>query len=314
MKRFALIILVVLAIFAASMVAIWLTGRNVYAVDQPITASPADCGAATGMAATHVAVIGDYGEAGQPEADVAALIDRWGVEAIVTAGDNNYMSGAAETIDTNIGQYYHAYIAPYDGTYGVGAGATAQENRFFPALGNHDWYAAGAQPYLDYFTLPGNERYYTVRRGPLEFFILDTDPHEPDGYSADSVQAQWLQQQLAASTAPWKIVVLHDPPYSSSARHGSDRTVQWPYAAWGAHAVIAGHDHLYERVQQNGIPYFVNGAGGKDLYPFKWAVRGSVVRYNQDYGAQLIAATEQCLNISFYSRANALIDSVTLRQ
>ncbi len=306
MKRLIIITLIVLAIFAVLILAVWITGRNVYAVDQPITASPSDCGEGT-----RFAVIGDYGEAGQPEADVAALIERWGVDSIVTAGDNNYLNGGADTIDANIGQYYHAYIAPYVGTYGAGA----EENRFFPTLGNHDWYTPGAQPYLDYFTLPGNERYYTVRRGPVEFFMLDTNKSEPDGYAADSAQAQWLQQQLAASQAPWKIVVLHYPPYSSSARHGSDPMVQWPYAAWGANVVIAGHDHLYERLQENGLLYFVNGAGGKDLYPFKpWPVAGSIVRYNQDYGAQLINATAQCLNLSFFSRADALIDSVTLRQ
>jgi hypothetical protein len=310
MKRLIIITAAAVVFFAAIMLVIWIAGRHVYAVDQPITASPADCGPSTGGDGMRIAVIGDYGQAGQPEADVAALIDRWGVAAIVTAGDNNYLDGAADTIDANIGQYYHAYIAPYKGSYGAGS----IENRFFPALGNHDWYTPGAQPYFDYFTLPGNERYYTVRRGPIEFFILDTDKHEPDGYDVASVQAQWLQQQLAASTAPWQIVVLHDPPYSSSVRHGSDRTVQWPYAAWGADAVIAGHDHLYERVQANGIPYFVNGAGGKDLYPFKpWAVAGSVVRYNQDYGAQLINATADCLNISFFSRADVLLDSVTVR-
>jgi hypothetical protein len=304
-KTLSFTILGAVTIFAAIIFMMWIAGRNVYAIDQPITASPADCGDGT-----RVAVIGDYGEAGQPEADVAALIDRWGVDSIVTAGDNNYMDGAADTIDANIGQYFHAYIAPYTGSYGSGA----TENRFFPALGNHDWYSPGAQPYFDYFTLPGNERYYTVQRGPIEFFILDTDKNEPDGYGVDSAQAQWLQQQLAASSAAWQIVVLHNPPYSSSARHGSDRKVQWPYAAWGADAVIAGHDHLYERVQANGIPYFVNGAGGKDLYTFKpWSVPGSVVRYNQDYGAQLIKATADCLNISFFSRADAVIDSVTVR-
>jgi hypothetical protein len=305
MKRLSIIAFVVSAIFAAIILVVWTTGRNVYAVDQPITASPSDCGEGTRLAA-----LGDYGEAGQAEADVAALIDRWGVAAIVTAGDNNYMNGGADTIDANIGRYYHAYISPYSGTYGAGADV----NRFFPALGNHDWYTPGAQPYLDYFTLPGNERYYRVRRGPIEFFMLDTDKNEPDGYSADSVQAQWLQQQLAASDAPWKIVMLHYPPYSSSARHGSDPLVQWPFAAWGVNVVIAGHDHLYERLQENGILYFVNGAGGKDLHLFKpWPVPGSVVRYNQDYGAQLINATAQCLNLSFFSRAGVLIDSVTLR-
>ncbi|NTU64576.1 MAG: alkaline phosphatase [Chloroflexi bacterium] len=306
MKRLLIITIIAIAIFAVAIAALWITGRNVYDIDQPITASPSDCGEGT-----RVAAIGDYGEAGQPEADVAALIDRWGVDAIVTAGDNNYMDGAAETIDANIGQYYHAYIAPYKGSYGAGS----IENRFFPALGNHDWYTPGAQPYFDFFTLPGNERYYAVRRGPIEFFTLDTDKSEPDGYAADSAQAQWLHDQLAASDAPWKIVVLHYPPYSSSARHGSDRVVQWPYADWGADAVIAGHDHMYERVQADGLPYFVNGAGGKDLYPFKpWPVTGSAVRYNQDYGAQLINATAQCLNLSFFSRAGVLIDSVTLRQ
>ncbi len=306
MKRLISIVLVALAVFAAIVTVVWVTGRNVYAVDQPITAAPSDCGASL-----HVAVIGDYGEAGQPEADVAALIDRWSVDSIVTVGDNNYDTGSADTIDANIGQYFHTYIAPYQGSYGAGSAV----NRFFPALGNHDWYAPDAQPYLDYFTLPGNERYYMVQRGPIAFFVLDTDPHEPDGYSTGSAQAQWLRQQLSASDAPWKIVVLHYPPYSSSARHGSDPTVQWPFAAWGADAVIAGHDHLYERLQENGIPYFVNGAGGKDLYSFKLRpVSGSRVRYNQDYGAQLINATAQCLNVSFFSRAAVLIDSVTLRR
>ena len=292
-------------IIGAGIVLFWLAGRNIYAVDVPITASPTDCG--SGM---RLAVIGDYGIAGPPEADVAAMVDRWGVDAIVTVGDNNYLNGAADTIDANIGQYYHAYIAPYQGTYGAGA----EVNRFFPALGNHDWHADDAAPYLAYFTLPGNERYYTVRRGPVEFFILDSDDHEPDGVTADSVQGQWLRAQLAASDAPWKLVILHHAPYTSSLRRNSNPTLQWPFAAWGALAVIAGHDHLYERLQAEGIFYMVNGAGGKDLYAFGPPETGSLVRYNQDYGAQLINATEQCLNLTFFSRTETLIDSVTLRK
>jgi hypothetical protein len=97
-------------------------------------------------------------------------------------------------------------------------------------------------------------------------------------------------------------------------RRNSNRTWQWPFAEWGASAVIAGHDHLYERLQEEGIFYMVNGAGGKDLYSFGPPEMGSLVRYNQDYGAQLINATEQCLNLTFYSRTEALIDSVTLRK
>ncbi len=85
---------------------------------------------------------------------MAVLIKNWDPDLIITTGDNNYPDGAADTIDENIGQYFHEFIAPYKGSYGEGA----QENRFFPSLGNHDWHSPDAQPYLDYFTLPGNER------------------------------------------------------------------------------------------------------------------------------------------------------------
>ena len=62
-------------------------------------------------------------------------------------------------------------------------------NLFFPALGNHDWTdGGGLQAYLDFFTLPesssGNERYYDFVMGPVQFFMVDADPREPDGETA----------------------------------------------------------------------------------------------------------------------------------
>lgn len=304
------ILIVVAVIAGAGTILLWRVSHDVYVVEVPLTATPADCDASPRGDGLRAAIIGDYGLAGQPEAAVAALVDRWAVDSIVTVGDNNYPDGTAATIDANIGQYYHDFIAPYQGAYGAGAA----ENRFFPALGNHDWRADGAAPYLAYFTLPGNERYYAVRRGPVEFFIVDSDEHEPDGIRADSAQAQWLQAQLAASAASWKVVVMHHTPYTSALWRRPDPTLQWPFAAWGANVVLAGHDHFYERLSVENFPYIVNGAGGKELYPFGAPEPDSVVRYNQDYGAQLLNATAQCLNLSFYSRAGALIDSVTLRQ
>src|SRR5262245_52763720 len=101
---------------------------------------------ATELLPTRFAVIGDYGFAGQPEEDVADLVKAWQPELILTVGDNNYPEGTAETIDANVGQYYHDFIYNYTGTYGQGS----PTRRFLPALGNHDWIAPGAQPYLDY--------------------------------------------------------------------------------------------------------------------------------------------------------------------
>ena len=81
----------------------------------------------------NFAVIGDYGLDGENEAKVANLVKGWNPDFIITTGDNNYPYGAAETIDQNIGKYFSDYIYPYSGSYGEGA----EENKFFPAIGNH---------------------------------------------------------------------------------------------------------------------------------------------------------------------------------
>ena len=253
------------------------------------------------------AVIGDYGTGEQPEADVAALVKSWNPDFIITTGDNNYPNGAAVTIDQNIGQFFHEFISPYQGGYGDGA----LENRFFPSLGNHDWQSEDAQPYLDYFTLPGNERYYEYVWGPIHFFVLDSDTHEPDGADINSTQAVWLQSQMGISDRPWKIVYMHHPPYSSGL-HGSIDWMQWPFAEWGADAVISGHDHTYERISRDGITYFVNGLGGRSNYPFFGSVRGSQVRYNLDYGAMLVEASEDNISFQFINRQDVLIDVIKL--
>jgi hypothetical protein len=276
--------------------------RNVLEVDA--TPIPSTCNGEI-----RLAVLGDFGEAGQPEADVATLVNGWSPDYILTVGDNNYPDGEASTIDENIGQYFHQYIGDYQGEYGEGAA----ENRFFPALGNHDWRTGSIQAHLDYFTLPGNERYYDVVLGPVHLFVIDSDSEDPDGRKADSAQAQWLQERMAASAAPWKIVTLHHAPYYSGGTHGNDSETQWPYAEWGATAVMAGHEHSYERLLMDDIVYFVNGLGGRQrIHPFGDPIPGSAVRYNQDYGAMRVDAGESCITFSFYNRSGEQIDSYTL--
>lgn len=250
------------------------------------------------------AVIGDYGEGNQAAAEVAALVHSWRPDLIITLGDNNYPSGAASTIDDRVGRYYHDYIFPYAGAYGAGA----EVNRFFPTLGNHDWIAEGAQPYLDYFTLPGNERYYDFTWGPVHFFALDSDEHEPDGVGRSSVQAAWLKERLASSASAWQVVYFHHPPYSSG-HHGSTVWMRWPFAAWGADAVLAGHDHTYERLLVDGIPYFVNGLGGGARYEFGEPLPESRFRYNASHGAMLATVSETEMLFEFYNRAGELKDS-----
>ena len=265
------------------------------------TSYPAVAGSTTSI---RFAVIGDYGLAGTNELDVANLVIGWSPDFVITVGDNNCPSGAASTIDQNIGQYYHNFICPYTGGYGAGA----DTNRFFPTIGNHDWGTPGAAPYLAYFTLPGNERYYDFVWGPVHFFALDSDFNEPDGTSSTSTQANWLHTGLAASTEPWKLVYFHHAPYSSGGYHGSSTWMQWPFQQWGATAVLSGHDHDYERLLVNGLPYFVDGLGGQSIRAFGTPLPESQVRYNGDYGAMLVQADTGSIEFKFYSHLGSLID------
>jgi len=253
------------------------------------------------------AVVGDYGTGDAPSAGVAAMVAKWEPQLVLTAGDNNYPVGASYTIDANIGAFYSQYIHPYKGRHGQGGA----ENRFFPALGNHDWMLGNIEPYEEYFQLPGNERYYTVERGPVAFFVIDSDPHEPDGIDSNSIQARWLKVVLAASDAAFRVVIMHHPPFSSG-RHGSQKVMQWPYKSWGADLVIAGHDHTYERIEIQGMTYLVNGLGGRGPYRFREPILGSQVRFNTENGALLVEATSEEMTLRFVTSSNVEIDRFQL--
>jgi hypothetical protein len=259
-----------------------------------------------------IGAIGDFGGAAEGatfaanELAVANLVKRWNPHFIITTGDNNYRDGAASTIDPNIGQFYHEYIYPYTGTYGSGA----TSNRFFPCLGNHDWAAANGLPYLNYFSLPGNERYYSYRYGQVEIFAINSNP-DPDGTTSTSIQATWLRNRLAASTARWKLVYFHHPPYSADLNGAAEVNLRWPFAAWGAAAVLAGHVHIYARIHTNNMVYFINGLGGESIGAFG-GISASAVRYNGDYGAMRIEATDTNLVFHFVTRNNVIVDTFVL--
>ncbi len=248
------------------------------------------------------ALLGDFGMNDSNERDVANLIaTNFQPQFIVSVGDNNYLGDAK--IDDAIGKYYHSFIGNYTGAYGAGASS----NRFFPALGNHDYGSAGYGAHTNYFTLPGNERYYDFVRGPVHFFILNSESHEPSGTGPTSAQALWFSNRIHASMSPWRIVVTHDPPFSSAESHA---WTQWPYKEWGATAVVSGDLHHYERIMRSGFPYLINGAGGAGIAGFGAPVSGSVVRYNADHGAMLVKATETNIVYEFWSVAGGgtLID------
>jgi hypothetical protein len=254
------------------------------------------------------AVIGDYGDNDSQELDVANMVKSWNPDFIITTGDNSYDS---TPIDDNIGQYYSDYIYPYVGSYS----SSATFNMFWPSLGNHDYDdGGGINAYLDYFTLPNNERYYDQVIGNVHLFMVNSNSQEPDGRSGTSTQADWIRDKMLdcqANHSHWRVVAFHHAAYSSG-DHGSSTFMRWSFKSWGAHIVLSGHDHTYERLDVNGLPYFVNGLGGKSLYPWGNILNESVVRYNSDFGAQLVEGNADSLNFKFVARTNEVMDSYTM--
>jgi len=259
------------------------------------------------------AVIGDYGRNNTPELNVANMVTSWNPDFILATGDDYYSAaGGSGTgkYDLSTGKYYCRFLK--DAAAGANCAVSGMDpatNRFFPSLGNHDYSdTGGVSVYLSYFTLPGagfsnssgNERYYDFIWGPVHFFAINSNSADPDGNSSNSAQAAWLRNRLAASTAPWQVVFLHHPPYSSG-NHGSAKTMQWPFADWGADVVLSGHDHDYERIVRDGIVYFVDGTGGASLRAFKTPVTGSEFRYSANYGAMRITASSTALDFEFLS-------------
>ena len=264
----------------------------------------------TANAQSSFAVIGDYGANNTAEAQVADAVKKHAPDIVLTVGDNNYYNGCMFTIDSNIGKYYAEFIGKYKGIYGKGA----TENRFFPSLGNHDWNAQywclehGTLPYLEYFSLPGTQRYYDFVKGSVHFFALDSDPHEPDGNTIGSVQYQWLKQVTSKSKACFKVAYFHHPSYSSG-EHGSQPFMQWDFKTLGIDVVLTGHDHHYERIEHDGIVYYVNGVGGASLSRVGEKVAGSKYSYNKKHGFMMAEEDNGRLVITFYDKDNALKDS-----
>ena len=281
-----------------------LTATDGQATTQTTTTATVTTG--TGSPTIRFAVIGDYGTGWPSEAAVAALVASLGVDFIVTTGDNIQLNG---TYDTLVGAYYSDYIGAYVGAYGPGSAT----NRFFPVLGNHDYTnGGGGAAYHDFFTLPGanfsstsgTERYYDFVWGPVHFFLLDA-------YTQTSVQRPWLEAGLAASTAPWQIVVMHYPPYSSGG-DGSSAWMQWPMSL-GSDAAPSGHTHQYERIMRDDgdattIPYVVTGLGGAELRVFDSPVAGSVARYNAGHGTLVVEACDAGMSLSFHSVNDGVVD------
>ena len=85
-------------------------------------------------------------------------------------------------------------------------------------VGDHEYRTPFAQPYLDAVELPEGpqgERYYSFDWGDIHVVALDTNcivPMNANEMGCDAAtMVAWMEADLAATKAPWKIVTMHRP-------------------------------------------------------------------------------------------------------
>jgi len=201
---------------------------------------------APGSPLIRVAVAGDVGDSGSRlsrTADtIAGLGGDTGFDVLLLLGDNVYPNGDPSRLPETV-------LDPF-------AAVLAHGTTLLAIVGNHDVRDGHGEPQMSALGMPG--LWWATQVGGALFIGLDSN--QPD----NPRQREWLIDTLSASTATWKIVLLHHPPYSAGFQ-GSNRAARDAFApifsTYGVQLVLSGHDHDYQRSKPiNGVTYVVSGA------------------------------------------------------
>jgi hypothetical protein len=195
------------------------------------------------------AVKGDWGAGTRAQKQVTdemcALRRTLKFKYIVTTGDNFYTPDGNATQQNYYGPERCLYSYP--------------GNVWRAVWGNHD--VAGPSTGT---VLGSAQRYYSWTVGTTQFFMLDAnDP-------GSAAQRSWLTGALGSSRARVKIVVFHQPAFTSGL-HSDNTSAQhnWVplFVRYHVTLVLTGHNHDYEHLKVDGIDYVVTGGGGQTSYP-----------------------------------------------
>lgn len=194
----------------------------------------------------HLAVAGDIGDSGgrlqRTAAAMAAIDARDEYDALLLLGDNVYPAGDPGRLQSTV---FEPFADVLDG-----------DTQLLAIIGNHDVMKGHGEAQLAALGMPG--RWWSKRIGDVQIVGLDSNDID------DPVQREFLEEELAATDATWKVILVHHSPYSSGYQGSSaaSREVVAPIAArYGVQLVLSGHDHDYQRSKViDGVTYVVTGA------------------------------------------------------
>ncbi len=217
------------------------------------------------------------------------------VDLVLLGGDNIYPDGNLIEVERTFQQPYRELLA---------AGVP-----FHAVLGNHDIRTENGDPQLRYRPFGMAGRWYSLRRGPVAFFLIDTNANARWQH-----QMPWLKNALAASDAPWKVVVGHHPLYSAGL-YGDDPVaiarLTPLFERHGVQLYINGHEHNYERTRViRGTTYLTVGGGGAWLRPVVANARSA--RAASTYSFAEITIQDERLQLHAWDSRGSRLDEASL--
>jgi hypothetical protein len=171
---------------------------------------------------------------------------------------------------------------------------------YYTVLGNHE---QDSENYYNFFTLPGNERYYFFSVGDALFITLDMEGPDYDTpeYLSDKgkeifweqvgrdyfeKEKEWLENLLTINDEAGYIFVFFHPTWYSIKASRVEEAEQ-RRAFWGdiferhqVQVVLNGHDHYYHHAMHGGTHYIVTAGGGAPLYDTN-AIQPETVKYKK---------------------------------
>ena len=273
-------------------------------------------------------IVGDWGRDGaQHQRDVAVQMGKAATELgsrfVMSVGDNFYENGVQSASDP---QWQSSFEQVYTDP--------ALQIPWYVALGNHD-YRGVPQAQIDYaahsrrWKMPA--RYYKLSGAKIglrgvDLFAIDSSPlvhqyrNKVDAPIAANVKGQdteaqlaWLDRELGASTARWKLVYGHHTIRSGGSAHGETpelvELVRPLLERHGVQAYINGHDHDMQHISDGGVDYICCGAGS-EVRPVK-AVKGTQFCVSRS-GFGAISVDRHSLSLQFRDYTGATVYSTKI--
>lgn len=244
-----------------------------------VTTAPSDP-----TAPVRFVAFGDYGTGGDAEHAVGRVGAAQAPAFSLIPGDNVYIAAHPALFDRNVFRPMRALLA---------------QGPFYSTIGDHDIVYNNGRDIAEALGLPNGGHRYVVDHGPIRIVVL--------GLAGDAEDLPVLREALARPGPRSVYVVVHRPP-------GADNPIL-PIARGRVTAIVAGHNHRYERRRVGGVPVLTIGTGGapRSANPSFTPRSADAAASIAEYGLVRVDDAASGVEIAFIDAAGRVRDRARLR-